>query len=145
MSTIQIKPGEATIVDPQRLSRLYDKLLLLKREQVTNPDRLLTVVTGVIEFRNMAISSIEPVRNKRQSQGMAFDISLRELRFAASPVKFEAATATLAAGSGAVTSQNERVADEEDRPTLEATNDSADRATEPVSEQEESIIFGFTN
>lgn len=128
-----------------RMSVLYDKLLLLKREQVVDPSKLLDVSTGVIVHPNMAIANIEPVRNKRRSQGMDFNLSLEEMRFATRPVKVEAIPIPLAAGNGAVTADNKRVATEQDRIVTEGTQTNTAGTGGAVSEQDQSILFGVFN
>lgn len=145
VSTIGVWGTKHTEVDTQRIAKLYDSLLLLKREQVEDPDKLLVLQTGNVEYRNLVISAIRTTRTKDTSQSMVFDLTLKEMRFAKTPVRFEQYISEFEAGNGPVTGQNKRVALEEDRPLLEATVERATGTSAPTTNVQESLLHSVFN
>lgn len=70
---------------PERLGRLYDELLYVKKRQTVALDAFLTVYTGVRTYSNMAIRTLRWHRTQENGNQGSFDISLVEFRFAMAP------------------------------------------------------------
>ena len=142
VSTININEQPQAVEDVTKPSALYEKLIDLKRQQTVDPEALLTIQTGVFEHRNMAIRSIQPTRTKTLSQSISVLLLLEEMRFARTPVKILATTTEISAASGPVNQNNERVSDEQDRLTVEGTQENSTGAGTNVTNSDQSLLFG---
>lgn len=104
----------------ERINSLIDSLLTLRARQATSVDSFTTIYTGLRVYENMAIRTLDFLRDENTPNTMTIDIELIEFRFAMSP-RMTSESFRMQANNGQRDTRNQPLVMTADRPTVEAT------------------------